>query len=150
MTSNPFTRIHVRTHRFALDEHLAEGADPESTAALGLRSMQLLRGRAGLASALERAAESARNPGPAFSARVPVRRAEVIDCAEDIEALAERLREPGPTSVRGIAMVSQLLHDGASPLYTDRGASLRYALRSARLALDPLSDEAFVEVPIAA
>ncbi len=36
-------------------------------------------------------------------------------------------------------MVSRLLH-GASPLYQGNELPLRYAVRSARLALDPLKD----------
>jgi hypothetical protein len=39
-------------------------------------------------------------------------------------------------------MVARLVFDGTSPLYRDGAISLRYALRSARLALDPIELEA--------
>ena len=135
--------------RFYLDEQLAHGADPASSPELGLRAEQLLRDRAKLAVAIERALDSARRPALHLSPRVPVRRASVLDCAGELIALSERLRESGPTDPRGVAMVSLLVHDGAGPLYADKGVTLRYSVRSARLALDPLG-EAFTDVPLAA
>jgi hypothetical protein len=46
-------------------------------------------------------------------------------------------------------MASRLVHDGGSALYFDGGTSLRYAVRAARLALDPIG-ERFYDVPVAA
>jgi hypothetical protein len=145
---SPLLRLRVQLHHLRLDDDLAHGADPHSSPELALRADQLLRGRERIAVAIERALESARRPGPVFSARVPVRRAEALECSGEIVALTERLRED-PVDVRGVAMASGLAHDGASPLYLDGSPSLLYAVRSARLALDPIG-ERFEEVPVAA
>jgi hypothetical protein len=77
-----------------------------------------------------------------------VRRDQALECAGEILALAGRLRED-PVDVRGVAMAWVLVHDGASALYFDRGPSLRYAVRSARLALDPIGERHY-DVPAAA
>jgi hypothetical protein len=145
---SPLLRLRVQLHHLRLDDDLAHGADPHSSPELALRADQLLRGRERIAVAIERALDSARRPGPVFSARVPVRRAEALECSGEIVALTERLRED-PVDVRGVAMASRLAHDGASPLYVDGGPSLLYAVRSARLALDPIG-ERFEEVSVAA
>jgi hypothetical protein len=142
-------RLRVRLSRLELDDRLAHGADPTSTPELRLRAAQLLEQRAEVASAVERSIGDARRPTPVFSARVPLRRAELLECAGDLAALAQRLRQGGPADVRGVAMARVLMTDGASPLYLKSDVSLRYAVRSARLALDPLGD-AVEDVPVAA
>ncbi|HEY1628105.1 MAG TPA: hypothetical protein VGG16_30385 [Streptosporangiaceae bacterium] len=44
--------------------------------------------------------------------------------------MAERLRAPGPVAARGVAMVCELLREGAGPLYRDRGPdALRHSVR---------------------
>jgi len=134
-------------HRFALDDRLAHGANPRSSRELSLRAQQLLSNRERLAAAIEGALESARRPA-VFSARVPVRRQQALECAGELHALADRLRQDR-VDVHGVAMASNLLHDGASPLYHDNGVSLLYAVRSARLALDPIG-ERYYDVPVAA
>ena len=144
---SPALRLRVRMHRFDLDDQLAHGANPRSTRELSLRTQQLLSERERLAAGIERALESARRPS-VFSARIPVRREQTLECAGEIHALADRLRRDR-LDVHGVAMTSQLLHDGASPLYHDSGVSLLYAVRSGRLALDPIG-ESFEDVPVAA
>ena len=138
----------MQLRRFRLDDQLAHGANPHSNPALSLRADQLLRHRERIAVAIERALDSARRPAPVLSARVPVRRDQALDCSGEILALTERLRED-PVDVRGVAMASCLVHDGASALYLDRGPSLLYAVRAARLALDPIG-ERFYDMPVAA
>jgi hypothetical protein len=145
----PALRLRVRLNRLHLDDRLAQGADPASSPELRLRAAQLLDDRAELAAAVERSIHDARRPAPAFSARAPVRRAELLDCVDDLVALAERLRQAGPMDVRGVAMARVLLTDGGSPLYRSSDVSLRYAVRSARLALDPVG-EIVADVPVAA
>ena len=54
--------------------------------------------------------------------RVPVRRPEVLDAADELDVLADRLAAPGPVDVRGVAQVHLLLTDGTGPLYF-RGAT---------------------------
>ena len=133
-----FLRARVALHADRLVEDLARGADPTASAALGLRAQQLLRGRARLADRVERVLDHARTRSVAFTAAAPVRRAEVRDCAEDLLALAARLRDGRAVDVQGVAMTAQLLRDGASPLYTPGVQSLRHSVRAARLALDPI------------
>jgi hypothetical protein len=145
---SPVLRLRVQLHHLRLDDELAHGADPHSSPELALRADQLMRGRERIAVAIERALDSARRPGPVFSARVPVRRDQALECSSEILALTERLRED-PIDVRGVAMASRLVHDGASALYLDGGPSLLYTVRSARLALDPIG-ERFYDVPVAA
>jgi hypothetical protein len=48
--------------------------------------------------------------------------------ADDLPALVLRLRDDHPTDVRGAAMTSLLLNDGASPLHRNSGKDLRRAL----------------------
>jgi hypothetical protein len=66
------------------------------------------------------------------------RRAAVREYADDLIAVARRLRQPDPIDVTGAAMVARLVFDWTSPMYRDGTTSLRHALRSARLALDPV------------
>jgi hypothetical protein len=126
-------------HRYNLDRQLAHGVDPISSQALELRAEQLISGRAKLAVRVEGVLEAARKPAPGFTAAVPLRRAQVLVCADDLIALARRLTDDRPVDVQGVAMTSVLLSDGASPLYWgDR--SLAHAVRAARLALDPIGE----------
>lgn len=145
---SPLLRLRVRMHRFGLDDQLAHGANPRSTRELSLRAQQLVADRTRVAAAIEGAVDAARNPSPVLTARVPVRREAVLECAGEIRSLADRLRQD-PVDVHGIAMTSQLLHDGGSPLYHADGPSLLYAIRSARLALDPIG-QSFEDFPVAA
>jgi hypothetical protein len=130
-------KLKVLARRDRLDEQLALGIDPARSATLWLRAEQLIRRRAGLADRIEDVLESAGRPAP-FTAAVPVRRTEVRACAEDLLALARRLRDGQPVDVHGIALTSRLLSDGSSPLYATGDGSLRHAVRAARLALDPV------------
>jgi hypothetical protein len=57
--------------------------------------------------------------GAARPLRVPLRLARVRQSAPLLAALADRLVEPGPVPVRGVAMVSRLLADGTGPLYRE-------------------------------
>jgi hypothetical protein len=51
--------------------------------------------------------------------RVPLRLARITQSAPRLAALAGQLVEPGPVPARGVAMLSQLLADGAGPLYRE-------------------------------
>jgi hypothetical protein len=136
-------RLRVWLRRDRLDEQLARGADPLADTALHRRAEQLgsRAGRARLAEGFESVLSEARSPRAPFTTRVTPRRAEVRACAEDLLALARRLRDERPIEVEGAAMASRLLYDGASPLYYEAASvSLRYAVRSARLALDQVHE----------
>jgi hypothetical protein len=125
--------------RDELDEQLVGGADPGADPYLARRAGQLRARstRIQLADTLEFALRETRKAW-SMSARLPLRRVAVRECADDLIALARRLRDDGPIDVQGAAMVSRLVFDGTSPLYRDGVISLRYAVRSARLALDPI------------
>jgi hypothetical protein len=125
--------------RDELDEQLVGGADPSADPHLARRAGQLRARstRIQLADTLEVALRETRKAW-SMSARLPLRRVAVRECADDLIALARRLRDDGPIDVQGAAMVSRLVFDGTSPLYRDGVISLRYAVRSARLALDPI------------
>jgi hypothetical protein len=132
-------KLRVWWHRDELDEQLVHGAEPETDAGLAYRAAQLLRRstRNSLAAALEDAVREAHKVWSA-SARLPLARAEVRACAEDLIALARRLRANEPIDVRGAAMAARLVCSGTSPLYGEAPVTLRHAARSARLALDPV------------
>ena len=50
-------------------------------------------------------------------ARLPLNRAQISQLAEPLNRLVAYLAAPGPVPVQGVAMASQLLADGTSPLY---------------------------------
>jgi hypothetical protein len=158
----PWHRLLAKWRAASLDRTLADGADPEQNVYLAARAMQLTgaRTRRHLADGLRRVlAEADRSPGaavpprvppggpareaprgparvPAWPTRVPVRRASVATGAAELGALCDHLLAPGPLPARGVAMVRQLLSDGAGPLY--RGpdpAALTDAARRAAAAL---------------
>lgn len=154
-----WVRLSTRLHRGALDEKIARGAEPAGDKRLTLRAEQLASRtqRDRLATALERTLQLATHPADTpsasaarvFSVRVPLRVREIRDCADDIKAVARRLRDGNRIDAQGAALTKRLLTDGASPLYYRHSpATLRHAVRSARLALEPVS--APVEVPLAA
>jgi hypothetical protein len=130
-------RMQTRWKRNRLDEELMHGADPAAGAELALRAAQLRSRevRSQLANALSEKLSNARLLEP-FVLKVRLRYAEVLDCADELVALVERLRDEQPVDVRGAAMTTRLLTDRAGPLYRPGAQSLRDALRSARLASD--------------
>jgi hypothetical protein len=134
--------------RAELDEKLAHGADPESDPMLSRRAAQLTSrsARTRNADAFVDALDEARKVW-SISARLPLRRADVRACGEDIVALAHRLRDDEPIDVQGAAMAARLIFDGTSPLYREGSVTLRYAVRSARLALDPIDVVTEMELP---
>ncbi|MEA2418499.1 MAG: hypothetical protein QOE60_705 [Thermoleophilaceae bacterium] len=139
-TRRPGLSLRFRTfcNRDRLDRALARGIEPATGDDLRLRAGQLVGRRAELAAIFEGLIDRAQKPY-AFTAEVPIRRADVLACADDLRALARRLRDDARHDVQGVAMASNLLHDGSSPLYLDSGVTLRHAVRAARLALDPIA-----------
>jgi hypothetical protein len=147
--ASPVLRLRTLWHRDRLDNQLARGVDPTSNELLELRADQLLAKREQLASAVDEVITRSKRPFR-FSVEVPVRRREVDACADDLNALARRLRDGAAIDVHGVAMTWTLLSDGASPLYHDSGVTLRHAVRSARLALDPMLTSTVEELASAA
>jgi hypothetical protein len=152
-------RLSTRLHRGALDDKIARGVETAGDERLTLRAAQLASRtqRDRLATTLERTLQTATRPVDSLSAtaalrlspRMPLRIRAIRDCADDIEALARRLRDGDAIDAQGVALTLRMLTDGASPLYYRHSpVTLRHAVRSARLALEPVSVP--VEVPLAA
>src|SRR4051794_36991779 len=116
-----------------LDEQLAYGCPPGWSPLHAIRARQLAapRRRWSLARALRSAVaeirgaagEEHRTRSP-FSPRVPVRREAVSEACEPLLELAAALTDPECDDPRGVALTSQLVCDGRSPLYVP-GESLR-------------------------
>lgn len=121
--AGPLLRARVWLSHLRLDRALASGADPSGRSDLALRAEQLQqpRARKRLARGMERLLAIAfddprRHVGPAM---LPFRYQRVRPNAERFETLANKLREPGPHAVKGIAMASNLLEDGRGALYAN-------------------------------
>ena len=130
-------RLRTWWRRDRLDEQIANGDDPRTSAELTLRAEQLgtAAERVRLAEHLEGVLRQAREQTPQIHRLV--RRRQVEACADELVALAHRLRDDQPIDLRGAAMTAQLLSDPRGPLYYRRASvPLREAVRSARLALD--------------
>jgi hypothetical protein len=138
-------RLQVASRRAALTRQLAEGENPSDTAQLTLRARQLTtaRCRSALAGALRRAVREAQHPSlhRAFSI---VSRRSVLSAVEEIDLLVKRLHSPEPVTPQGMALVAELLTDGASsPLYGSADPSvLRRLVTLHTAALDPAHREA--------
>jgi hypothetical protein len=143
------TSLKLRTwwHRDELDDRLAHGANPAGEPILARRAEQLRsrKGRADIADGLQDALDESRKAW-SVSAKLPLRRAEIRGCADDVVALVTRLRDERPIDVRGAAMAARVLFDGTGPLYRE-SSELRYQLRAALLALDPIELAPPVELP---
>ena len=136
-------RLRTRWRRRRLDEALAHGADPATSAELTLRAAQLRSPalRSQLANSLVKSLDDARAP-ERLTIKLQPHRAEIRDSADELLALVLRLQDNQPVDVRGAAMTALLLTEGASPLDADSGRDLRHAVRSARLALDAAASTA--------
>jgi hypothetical protein len=131
-------RVRTRWRRDRLDAALARGTDSAGSAELELRAAQLRSNieRSRLADALVNVLGDAGSGDPETIEAKP-QRLELLKCAEDLQALIERLRDERPVAVRGAALTARLLSDGASPLHRGGGQDLEHAIRAARFALDP-------------
>jgi hypothetical protein len=129
-------RLAAWLRRDVLDRALIEGADPAATGPLAARVARLTSRsmRREVARGLDHLARDGREAGGRW--RVRPSTAAAAANAQELHALAARLREPGPLYVRGIAMLSRLLTDGTGAAYSDsRGDLLAQRLRDARVAM---------------
>jgi hypothetical protein len=123
----PWHRMLARCAAARLDRELAVGTSPEASVSLAVRAMQLTstKGRRDLATSVQRILTAAGQPPTAMlspaaavrPARIPLSQARISRSAVPLATLADSLTAPGPVSVQGVAMVSQLLADGTGPLY---------------------------------
>jgi hypothetical protein len=127
----------ARLQRGRLDRKLAHGADPHATPELNLRAAQLRSHgeRARIANALVMAVGESRRGDP-VTIRTRPHRADVRASADELLALANRLRDDLPIDVRGAAMAARLVDDRKGPLRTTSGRDLTDAIESTRQALD--------------
>jgi hypothetical protein len=111
----------------SLDDKLAEGLAPDASPLLAARAQSLvaLKRRRALADNWLSLLVDAREPVMYPNARVPLVRDRIIGAKSQIEALAQALQAPMPTS-RGVAMASSLLSDGSGPIY-NRACSVDFA-----------------------
>ena len=122
-----------------LDDQLARGVDPRLRSAGAARAAAAGQPRAaGRASIDRRAPRAARRCRSRSRPRCRV----LLGRGARLRRRPARPRPArcAPTSrstSHGAAMTYSLLTDGASPLYVESGLSLRYTVRTARLALDP-------------
>jgi hypothetical protein len=130
-------RLVARYRASLLDAQLAEGVGPESSLWLALRARLLVRPSHAhrLSKALKWLVMTS-EASPRVPARAPVRRDAVRLARGELLTLADRLLEPGPLGVQGVARARVLLRDGAGPLYTaSSGRDLRSEVRDALRAL---------------
>ena len=124
----PWHRMLARGLAARLDRQLANGARPEASAILAARAMFLtsVGFRRALAASLRRVLAASASPdgpsrppatGVACRPYVPLRRDRIAGSAAGLAGLAGFLTEQGRVPAQGVAMVSQLLTDGAGPLY---------------------------------
>jgi hypothetical protein len=121
-----------------LDHQLAQGRSPEERGLLGARAQVLVSPvmRTALAENCSDILERARKPLVVRRHAVPLNRECIVASEREIHEMIEALVASVPIPVRGSAMVSWLLSDGAGPLYDRRrSADLTGALREARTQL---------------
>jgi hypothetical protein len=137
-------RLRVRRKRRELDAALADGANPETSDELALRSQQLQEPatRLQLARQIENIYRLATDgPGSQASTAMSAGAFNGFRVAANrpvLEALAARLRSKGPLNLRGLALCSVLVEDTSSPLYARTEVDeLEPAVRRATSALVP-------------
>lgn len=123
-----------------LDQQLAAGRPPESSALLAARARRVTEFRRceDLARWWEHVVTRARRPSASHPLALPLCRDRVLDAEPAIRDLAARLRSLRPVSARGVAAARLLLTDGTGPLYDPAapGGSLAGRLREARAHLE--------------
>jgi hypothetical protein len=123
----PWHRMLARCAAARLDRQLAAGTSPETSATLAVRAIQLtsMTFRRDLATSVQQILAAAGDPPAVMPSRaaalppprLPLNRAQISQLAGPLARLAGYLAAPGPVPVQAVAMASQLLADGAGPLY---------------------------------
>jgi hypothetical protein len=89
-----------------------------SRSAAGVDRRTAPRRRLGLARNFRHAVEDALDPRAPLTARIPVRRDQVLAARADIEVLVERLNDlDRPVDAQGMRLARELLCEGDGPLY---------------------------------
>ncbi len=124
----------------SLDRQLASGLPSESNRLLAARAEMLVAPRtcSALVQNWKHLLEQAHRPPVARNPQARLCRARIIAVEDDVGEMLGALAASGPVPVRGIAMASRLLRDGAGPLYNrDCVTDLRGALCEVTAHLDP-------------
>lgn len=132
-------RLRARLFAWQLDRALARGAPPDSTAVLSLRAHRLIGpgSRRAVARELRALPRQAAQPKSRLDPGVPICRRQVLQAAEILAELADRLANWEPVDALGVAQLRVLLRDGCSPLFDPNPAHrLERALRAASDALE--------------
>lgn len=133
-------RALARARALRLDRDLAAGRPPEASWLLAARAQDLVavRTRQILAEDWEHLLRVARRPVSYHSPLAAIRRDRVTAAEPDIREMVSRLRAPLPVAARGVATASNLLGDGAGPLYNRASRrDLAADVRRATAQLDP-------------
>ncbi len=133
-------RLAMRMRAWELDTAIANGANPDSTAALSLRANRLIGrpARRRLSRSIRRLAQQSRLPPRPIHESAPICWRQVVRLRPLLEELAVRLAGPGPVDARGVAQLRLLLIDGSSPLFShSRAEELEAVLEAALDALEP-------------
>jgi hypothetical protein len=136
-------RTQVFLRRWSLDHRLAMGERPDLDPVLALRAEQLTcdKTRRTLARSLRRSRRLAYEPAR-WGTSTPLDRHAVAEAGPLMDGLAARLTAPMPVGVRGVALISDMLCDGGSPLYEHgwtgepSNGALKHRLTSAGRALE--------------
>jgi hypothetical protein len=115
-------RLLARLQAPWLDFTLASGADPAGSPALERRAAHLLShiNRVRVVGALRQGRRSAGLRVDPGDLRIPVDPEEVRIAHDRLLELEELLISSGPVYCRGVVMASQIVGDGAGPLYAPR------------------------------
>lgn len=118
-------RTRVLLSRRQLDRRLAKGEKPDHPA-LALRAAQLVerKNRERLAAHLERLVDESKTKGRELSAAAPIAYGRVVASRDELRSIADSLRGTKPIQARGVAMLSTLLTDAASPLFAPGAGDL--------------------------
>jgi hypothetical protein len=115
----PWVRLRVWLKQQRLTEELAARGDANDSAELTAIAHELIgtRGRRRLADGVDRLVHDAAGPPRPLTPAAPLNRGQILAAREELAALADRLRDPEPVTVHGMALADLLLHDGASPVF---------------------------------
>ncbi|HEY4278004.1 MAG TPA: hypothetical protein VGM91_07285 [Conexibacter sp.] len=132
-------RARVSLRHGGLDHRIASGESISVDRGMTVRAWQLTRPRMRrqLADSLERVVHDSDEMLPGEKSDVKARHLEVRVARGELLWLAARLRDDRPARAQGVALVSELLTDGNSPLYmTGTRHELWRAVHAATEALD--------------